>query len=225
MTYQKLKTTISVILLILIQNIYSQNMDFASEQGLIARSRSRIVDAEGSPYVNDDFKMLKIDGFNVVFQGRYNAYYDEMEIKLSDDKIVSLGNNSEYVVTFNSDDKTYKTYNISNDKDISKRSFLVVLEETENYSILKKESVKFYSKIESRSSYQSEIPAKFKREDDQYFVKYDNKVVSLPQKKKDFLDTFPEHSSKLKSYIKDNKLKLKHEEDLVKLTQYLITLK
>jgi uncharacterized protein with FMN-binding domain len=224
MIHQIKKFKITLILLVFtgIINAQSVNVDIATERNLMSKSTSAKVDADGSPYIEDVFLSLKIDTYtDMIYTGRYNAYNDEMEVKIENGKIVALDNKNEYTVTFTNKNKIYKTYNYTTKKGVAKRGFLVVVKETEKYSLLKREHIKYQEGKQATSSYQKDKPASFKRESDTYFLKLGNKIMFLPQKKKSFLKAFPKKSSDLKSYIKKNKINLKKEEDLKKIVKYL----
>ncbi len=216
------RLTTVLVLLVFTVTMNAQTVDIATERGLMSKNISKKVDAEGSPYVDENFRPLKIDKYgNKIYTGRYNAYHDEMEVKLSDGKIVALDNSSDLEVTFTSDNKVYKTYSYTTENDYTKRGFLVVIEETETFSLMKREFVKYYEGQIGASHYQSDKPATFRRESDTYYAKMGDKIMFIPLKKKSFISAFPDHSSEIKKYIKDEKIKLKNEEDLIKILKYI----
>ena len=58
-------------------------------------------DVEGSPYIQDSYLPVKLMGHeNKEYQGRYNAYSGEMEIKDAN-KLVALDNRNHFDVLFN----------------------------------------------------------------------------------------------------------------------------
>lgn len=220
---------IALILLLLITgvkiNSQNVNVDIATERNLMSKNTSTKIEADGSPYIDEDFKIIKIEQYEgQTFIGRYNAYNDEMEVKLGEDKIVALDNSSNYTVTFTNSSKKYKTYNYTSENGDLKQGFLVVVSEKDSVSLLKREQIKFYDKEKAASSYQKDKPATFRRESDTYYIKLGEKVIFLPQKKKSLLDALMEYSDELKTFIKENKLNLKKEEDLIKITEYMSTL-
>ena len=71
------------------------------------------------------------------------------------------------------------------------------------------------------SSYQSEIPASFKRVKDKYFIKIsENPAIEVPKNKKEFAKLFPNNESKVLSFIKKNKIKISQETDLIKIANF-----
>lgn len=225
MKNQKRNLKIFICILSMFPFINAQNIDIASESQLITRSVSPKIEAEGSPYINEDFSPVRISlSKDQLFAARYNAYTNEMEVQINDDKTIALDNSIDIKVTFTTTNKTYKTENYITDKGIAKRDFLVSLIENEKYSLLKEERINFYEKVEAPSSYQKAKPARFERASSYYYIKINNEVTFLPQKKNDFLKAFPKQASKLKSYLKSNKLNPKNEDELIEIIEYLNTL-
>ncbi|WP_179339156.1 hypothetical protein [Winogradskyella ludwigii] len=199
----------------------NQGLDLA-EIDLNIKNISTTVLAEGSPYITEEFLSLKLEDLTTkIYSGRYNAYNGEMEIKLSDDKIIALDNNADYTITFIASNKKYKTYTYK-DADLNlQREFLVVVSKDSSFTLLKKEHIKFQDKVKPKSSYDKEKPAKFIKANDTYYLNFENNTRVLSLNKKQFLSSFPKTEVQLKSYIKKNKLSLKDENDLIKIVAYL----
>ena len=206
-------------------NAQNINVDIATERNLMSKNVSNKVNADGSPYINDNFASIRITQYkDRLFNARYNAYNGEMEVRIEDNKVIALDNNSDYEVIFTSDNKTYRTVNYVTDQDYAKKGFLVVISENDKYSLFKEEKIKFLQKVKATTSYQQDKPAKFQREDDRFYLKINDETTYVPQKKKDLLEAFPEHAKDLKSYMKKNKLNPKNEDELIKIVEYLSTL-
>jgi len=185
---------------------------------------ANLANANGSPFINDEFELVKFKKLgNRVFLARYNANLGEMQLKRENDTI-ALDNTKNLELTFTQSNKVYKTHSYTNKENISKCGFLVVLMENDSLALLKEELVKFYDRKPPSNSYEKIKPAEFKRLSDVYYYRQGDKVSLLPQKRKDFLKLFPQHSSELKDYIKENKISLKKDEDLITLFEYINTL-
>lgn len=207
----------------------AQQLDFATEVGFSPKNiSSAMPNVMGSPYVNEDYQQVRINGTdNKIYSGRYNAYINEMEILVAagQNPIALDISNKDYEVFFLNENKLYKTVNFESDRGITKRGFLVVVSEENDITVYKEEIVKYYDKVQASSSYDQDKPAKFRREDDNYYVKLKSgRVVYLPSKDKDIAKAFPENSKEIMSYVKKNKLKTKNEEDLIKVAGYIGTL-
>jgi hypothetical protein len=56
---------------------------------------------------------------------------------------------------------------------------------------------------------------------DEYYLALNNKaLVKLPKSKKGFMKAFGDKSSKINSYMKENKLGYKKEKDVAKIVSY-----
>ena len=180
--------------------------------------------AKGSPFINETFEVLKFKKFgNKVFSGRYDANLGEMQIRRENDTI-ALNANENFEITFVSSNKTYKTLSYIDNDGISKRGFLVVLNETDSIAVLKEEVIKFHEEKPSTNGYDKSKPAEYKRVKDNYYYKIGEHVSVLPQKRKEFTKLFPEHSKKLEVFIKKNKISLKKEDELISLFKHIGTL-
>jgi len=180
---------------------------------------------KGSPFINEDFELVKISQMNdSIYKARYNAFTHEMQIKSNDDKILALDADVDYEVKFITRNKIYKSFSYVNDFNNTVNRFLVVLKENEKCSLYKEEHIEYKDKVEGTSGYSKEKPASYNRIDDVYFVKINDELKTIPTKKKQFLKFFSNHETKLKTYLKQNKLNPKNEIDLIEIIEYLSTI-
>lgn len=227
MLTSQLKSIIYLIILVPILT-FSQavNIDLASEVGFAPKNVSSIIKgAIGTPYINEKYESVRIKNFeDKIYSGRYNAYISEMEILLGNNQnpiALDIANN-DYEVFFLNENKTYKSFTYNTDRGIQKRGFLVIISDENDVQLLKEERIKYYDKIPASSSYDQDKPAKFRREDDTYYIKLkNNKIVYFPTKTKDLVSVFPEHDKTITSFIKKEKLKLKKEEDAIKVANFI----
>ena len=190
----------------------------------IDHNRDKNKNIKGSPYINDVFQVVKFKRFgDKSFTGRYDANLGEMQIMRENDTI-ALNNTENFEVTFILSDKIYKTHSYVDNNGITKRGFLVVLNETHSLAVLKEEVIRFYEEKPSTNGYDKAKPAEYRRTKDVYYYRQGENISVLPQKRKDFIKLFPEHSKDLEVFIKKNKINFKQEDDLITLFQYLETL-
>jgi hypothetical protein len=202
----------------------STSIDIATEKLRMSSDASKAISAQGSPYVDKNFLPLKVTGYpNQLFTGRFNAYNGEMEVNLGT-KIIALDKRKDYRVTFTQTNKIYRTFSYETEKGISRNGFLAIVNETDSFSVLKEEKIKYYEREEPVSSYQQPKPAKFKKENDIYYLKKGNKVTHLPTKRRSILKAYPKHAKAIKSFIKENKLSASKEADLIRIAQHISTL-
>ncbi|MBT8245005.1 MAG: hypothetical protein HKP48_02350 [Winogradskyella sp.] len=190
-------------------------------QDAMARDPSKEIVAQGSQYIQKDFTPIKLNKFgDKVFNAKFNAYNGEMQVQTVE-KTIALDINDDYTVTFLVDNKIYKTLDFSNKNSTFERGFLVVLKETEKYGLYKKETIKFQPLIPAKTSYDKEKPAKFKRSQDEYYVSFGDNVEYISTRKKDIFKAYPNHSKSIKKYIKEKKLSLSKDDDLVILFDFI----
>ncbi len=84
----------------------------------------------------------------------------------------------------------------------------------------------FIEEKQSKTGYDAYRPPQFKRLNDKYFIKlYNNDfVVLLPKNKKLFANLYPESKSEVLAFIKEKKVKLNKEQDLLKLINFINSL-
>lgn len=193
----------------------------ALEQLSISPDRSKITDAQGSPYIDENFLSLKISGYdNHIYKGRYNAYNGEMEVDLGT-KIIALDNTKTYEVTFTQTNKVYKTYSYQAENGNSKNGFLVIVDETEVHSLLKEELITYHDFVPAATSYHKDKPARFSKENDTYYISKKDIITHLPTNKKKLLKVFSKDAKALKDYIKKNNLSTKDEVDLIQIAAFI----
>ena len=169
-------------------------------------------------YHSLDFKKASADNIKGDVFFRYNMYKDEMEF-MKADQIYYMRKKLGSTINFKNDNVVYKIFNSNN-----KLNYFNILVDGK-CSLLVKEVVEFTEAKAAKSSYVRAKPAKFTREDDEYFISLDGKnTVEIPRKKNDFFDLFKEDSKKIKDYVKENRLSHKDKNDLKKIVIYYNTL-
>ncbi|WP_040279170.1 hypothetical protein [Psychroserpens damuponensis] len=216
-------------------NIANAQDDAGSNQALMDGSGSFITTlnqksqkAIGSPYLYENFTIAKISATPTeVYNIRYNAYTDEVEVKVSDDKVQNFNKSiSNVVITFIADDLKLTPLNYINSNDGVQRGYFVPLtENNEKVKLFSKKQVVFYKAKPAVTGYDKDKPAEFKNVSDSYFISIQDAYArELPKKKKDLAKLFPKHSKEVLSFIKKNRIKTSREEDLIQLTNYVNTL-
>jgi hypothetical protein len=183
---------------------------------------------QGSPYVIDEFMPARVTAdIEKIFNLRYNAVSDQMEVKTDKNTIQAINKNIKGVkITFLKDSKTYEAVNYINEDGIAERGYFININSTESkVKLLLKELKKYIPMQPAKSGYSESKPAYFKRADDVYYVVIKNKTAQvLPEKKKELLKLFPENADDISTYIKKNKIRTSRSEDLIKLIDYINTL-
>ncbi|GGE87124.1 hypothetical protein SAMN05443634_107175 [Chishuiella changwenlii] len=178
-------------------------------------------DIVGSPYIDANFSQYTITGHktNDVPSLRYNNYSDQMEY-MKDKASYDLDRVNNMIVSLRNGNKTYvylDEYFVGND---SKSGYLQVLLSGSKSTLYKKEAVIIQEKLvkEDVMDVGKKIQ-EYSTSKPQYFLKLNDKVVAVPQKKGDFNDLFTDNESK--DFIKKNKISSTKEQDLIKLVNFL----
>ncbi len=174
--------------------------------------------ATGSKYVSD-FSFGKVIGYNQNYLMRYDAYNDQMEVKNTEDKVVIINKKTINEVTFNNGSK-YKIYNYTLDGN-SITGYLKVIYDGSKSSLLKKEVIRFIPEKKAESSYDSDVPAAYKKGSDVYFIADHNGAIRSFGKKKELLKLFPAQKKAIDKFIKANNVRFSNEVSLAKLGRHL----
>lgn len=203
------------------------NNSIRDVEHLIATSRSiennnKYANAKGSPYLTDNFISAKIIPGNKTYWVRYNAYEDVMEVK-TNSKIIILDNSQgDYKIIFTSNSNPYVALM---EKGKKRRGYFIEVLKTDNISLYKKTEKKYTPKRESLNSYDKDKPAYFSKGKSTYFIQQiDSDLQELPTKQKAFLNLFSNNKTKVKDFIKKNRIKLSRENDLVQLVNFVNSL-
>lgn len=178
---------------------------------------------EGSPYIIDAFLPIKFPAFgdDKLYSARFNAYDSSLEVipSIGEKPIAITKNNKDLEFTFVTLNKTYRTYEY--DDNGLKIDFFVNVLILDNISLLKKERIKLNDEVKANTPFNISKPKRFKRIDDEFFIKIkDNDIILMPTKK-EIKNLFPKHGENVSSYLKNKKLKLDNEDDLKTLINFL----
>jgi len=179
----------------------------------------------GSPYIYNDFASVKTSATgNKTFKARYNAFTDEIEVKVGEGDVRNFDKSINNVVfTFINDKVEFTTLNFIDSGDGSKRSYVMSLTDSQ-------QSVKLFCKKQKKhteakpalTGYDKDKPAEFKDMNDRFFISInDDYARELPKKANDIAALFPTHSKEILNFIKKNKTKTSREADLINLINYI----
>ena len=165
-------------------------------------------------YLSKDYKPAFVDDFKQKAFLRYNIFDDQMEF-IKDNSVYYLKKEAERKVRFQ-DNTSYKIYQINN-----QLQYFLVHTAGKN-ALLAKQTVKFIEAKKANGGYGVDKPADYKRKKDELYLFLEDKgLVKVPNKKKDFYRLFGANTSKVKDYMKENKLGKKKVKDLKKVIQFV----
>lgn len=184
---------------------------------------------EGTPYISDEFEVAKISVSNSeVFKVKYNALLDEIEIENNIGEIYALNKygRKDITITLLKSKKVYQIFSFIDDNNSLFNGFFVhITDINSKVKLLKKESKRFVGEKAATSGYDQPKPAHYRKLNDQFFIRIEGQnAIESPTKKKDFVKFFPNQSKEILSFIKIEKIKLKKEEDLLKLMKFINTI-
>ena len=179
--------------------------------------------AEGTPYLNKMFTPAVVDGVEQVAMMRYEAYSDQFEfINPAKDTLVLDKDEPFNTITFKLNNTKYKLVEYVT-KEEKVKGYLVLLTEKNNFSLYKKQIVKYYKEKFATTSYDTDAPPRFERGNDTFYYRRNetSPVVEFPTSKKSLLKVFPEKKAELEAFIKENRIDFDKEADLIRLANFI----
>lgn len=175
----------------------------------------------GSQYINDRFLSARVNEGTDLFRIRFNPYLGIMEYD-KDGEIYHLTKNVNTVVEFvGSNSVTYKLYKYT-DNDTEHTEYMKVVFEGEKIAFQTLEKVILKPGKTATNSYESSSQPEYKRDSDKRFMTINGKTQEFSTRTNRFIKMFDKSiQSNLKDYIKDNRIDLDKDADLVKLGRHL----
>lgn len=175
----------------------------------------------GSQYINDRFLSARVNEGTDLFRIRFNPYLGIMEYD-KDGEIYHLTKDVNTVVEFaGSNSVTYKLYKYT-DNDTEHTEYMKVVFEGEKIAFQTLEKVILKPGKTATNSYESSSQPEYKRDSDKRFMTINGKTQEFSTRTNRFIKMFDKSiQSNLKDYIKDNRIDLDKDADLVKLGRHL----
>lgn len=155
---------------------------------------------------------------------RYNAIADEMEIKerfdVSDDEAKVLTKSPDIFVKINSQIFVFVPYQGG----IEEGGYFEVLYEGSQVDLYKKHIKDFSEEKKATSSLTRDVPANFKDEPVYYMVTKKGKFYEFPNSRNRKFKVFGDKEKAVKQYVKENRLDLNAEKDLLRTVKYFETI-
>lgn len=179
-------------------------------------SNTKYDDIQGSPFLNKEFikgELLMSDSTKYIgIPLRYNIYTDEIEYQGPDESEFALGDKTMAIkISFDNHEFKY----ISSSEVKSYLEFVVLGKAT----LLKKYKVR-YVEAEKAKAYEKSMPARFERGTENYYIEFQDGKISYVPNNKNIASLFPDKKEEIEKYVKAEKLKLKKEDDLIKLINF-----
>jgi hypothetical protein len=177
---------------------------------------------KGSQYFNENFLLgtvfINNKPVKEKYAVRYNAFKDEIEVQ-KENEVESLLKAVNISCSIMGQLYIYQKY-LPRKSSTKKLGYLKVLLEGKTVSLLKQEYIRYKEAKPARTSLTIPIPAKFVQFENYYFLN-NGEDTAIQLTKKTVLNAFNDSlKSKMKSFIKKEKIDLKKESDVRKLFTY-----
>ncbi len=174
---------------------------------------------KGSIYLFEDWdtsSVIEVDSRKYLLKSvNYNILADQFQFKVSEDSIFVFDNTIIGQIKLNN--RKFKQFYFGLDEG---DKFCEVLFEGENSSLIKRHGVKF-DQAQPNPLMLKDITDKYVKTAKYYLIDNDTKTItSVKLKKKSLAAIFKGKSSDIESYVKNNKLSFKKENDLKKIFKY-----
>ncbi len=152
---------------------------------------------------------------------RYNAYSDALEFKKGSE-LYKLVNNPTTHARIDGD--YYYYCDFKTQRGLRRSGYFILVELNERYRIYKKYIVKI-TEPEKKGSTNGIASSGKVQIKTSYYLEERGVIMELPTNKKEILATLSDKEEELKSYIKKEKIKVRKEEDLIRLVSRYNALK
>ncbi len=196
----------------------------------ISEKKTGVEEILGSPYLTEDFIKSKIyfgEEFVGDFFVRYNALNSEIEIKKSDlaeENPKRLLANQDLRVKYGQRELLFTTYITK--KDETKNGYLSIISKGDKFTLYHRLAVKFSEGKAAANSMVNDIPSRYAHFVEYYYLKNGvNRIDQLQQKKGALLKILDkELKDDVNSFLKEEKIDLDKEEDLIRTFEYINSL-
>lgn len=206
-------------------NAQAQGFDLPVDytRNSIQGNNVKLAKVTGSPYANENFVSgnvsIKDDSYFALL--RYNAFNDEIQLKEDNNQIISLLKRN--YIKASIDGENYAIHSFINDGKPKQGYFIEVTnaDTTTKAVLLKRQRKVLIAAQAAKSSYKKGSPARLLNEEVYYLKIGESPAKALRLTKKNVLSAFGESKNdELKSYVSQNKLKLKKESEIINLIAY-----
>lgn len=175
---------------------------------------------EGTPFFNEDFSagdvVINDTTHYQKIPLRYNIYTDKIQFKNNQGRILEFNLASQkYIFTIENKRFTNKEYLRYKEKETG---ILEILAEGK-ISLYKKHGVVF-KQATREAGFKPAEPNRFKPLDDKYLIAIDNNIPEAITLSKKLLEQLEVLKPGVGEYARSNKIKLRSEEDLIRLIEY-----
>lgn len=182
-------------------------------------------EAKGSRYLNEEFIPARINTIKEVQLIRFNAVENTIELKDSKDKILILSKSYDYSIKLlDGSNKLYETHSYIDEDGAKAISFFEKIYTTEKYALYLKERIIYKPGKKATSSYEQDLPGKFKKGNTIFYVTDLNPkntgLIAVSKKKKTLSVLFQKQAKTIDKFIKKEGLKMDKKEDIISILNF-----
>ncbi len=201
--------------------LYAQSvelpMDYIRNKNFNSKTNSEAV--QGSKYLDENFQNGKIifNNKEIITPLRYNVLIDEFELKnIADEEVASIVRSKE--LKFQLGSANFAMFNYINKDGIKADGYFEILNDGP-IQLLKKNNVTYNEAEPAANSYSQAKPARYVTSTEYFLAQEQQPAENISLRKKNILRVLDSQAAQ--GYVKDNKLKLKSETEVIQLLDYL----
>lgn len=177
---------------------------------------------QGSPYLNSIFSFVKVQSVEEKSKMRYNVYKDEFEFITAKNDTLILDKLEDFKdLTFVATNNKYKLVNYLNLDDKFQFGYLIDIYQKNDFGLLKKENIGLTDEKIAKTSLEQNMPAKYYKSSDNYFLKTKDKIFEFPSSRKKLIKVFPDKKESIETFVKENKIDFDKDADKIKIIDFL----
>jgi len=196
------------------------HMDYLRRESIIFNSNQKAYEnIDGTPYLNREFKEGKVflkSGDVLTGDFRFDLYANHVQFIDKGSRYVIAYPEKIYKIELDGNVFKYIDYRI--DAGIDEGYFIELVDGY--YSLYLKKSKTLKDPVATKP-YQQARPARFVDHRDYYYIKIGEDPAKRVRNKRELIRLSGEYGPEVESYIKENKIRLSREFDLVKLVDYI----
>lgn len=206
-------------------DIYSRTIDINQKSLAFGLTEAQFSSIKDEAYANSNFLNGNIYQEDKIVRAgvpmRYNAFADEIEIKKSADSedYGALIKDPDIFVKIGKEIYVFIPFEGSNEKG----GYFSLLNDGKTYDLYKKTTAVYQEPQKAETTYKKATPPAFIKSIKYYLVK-DGTFLEMPTGKSRILKMMDQKKNEIKSYIKENKLDINKEPDLIKVVAYFDSL-
>ena len=198
-----------------------QHPDIAGK--LFRNPKNNAAKPQGMPYSQKMFGFANVEKLNINAYMRYNVVNDEFEFitKKNDTLILDKIEDFSTIKFPEMRLKYILTPYVNRGKLVY--GYLIDFYDKGDFGLYKKENISFVEEKPAKTSLEINMPAKYSKIGDSYFLKTKESIIEFPSNKKGLFKLFPDKKQILEDFIKESKIDFDEVSSYIKIVDFLAT--